>query len=88
MFAEGMVDDRVDLEPWLRWIWRAWRRLSDERPRIGMEGVPGPIAWSSVDRWAQRNGINGDRFDFLDRMIEAMDRVYLEWATKEREDGR
>lgn len=38
----------------------------------------GAIPWASVDRWAERHGIEGEDFDVLWRLIRSMDQVYLE----------
>lgn len=87
------VDDTPDAAPWLDWIWEAWWRLSDERPHIvtGMSApmggslirsVPGKISWSSVARWCDAHGYGDEDRDMMDRCIQSMDAVYLQWWTE------
>lgn len=68
--------NRVDAEPHLQWVWKAFHDLNGDR-QIGIDGV-GPIFWSSIDAYARRYRITGDRFDQLVRLIKAMD---SEWLT-------
>lgn len=82
----------VDPLPEWQWIWRAWHRLSAERPHVpqgfGMpmggtliEGRPGAIPWSVIRQWAEHHGLSQAEMALLDRVILAMDGVYLEhWA--------
>lgn len=57
----------------------AFWKLSTDRP-IGM-GV-GQIPWSSLDRYAQREGIDEDEFVRFEYLIRVMDDAYLEHANK------
>lgn len=69
---------RVEVEPHLEIEWQAFWLLSSER-QIGM-GL-GPIGWSAIDRYAERNGIDGsDELDRFHRLIRAMDAAFLAHA--------
>lgn len=63
------------------WIWRAWDRLSDERPwRSGGMGppTPGRIPWTAVRQWAAHHGYDADRMTVLEAGIAVMDAVYMQ----------
>lgn len=76
--------NRVDAEPHLQWVWRAFRNLNGDR-QIGIDGA-GPIFWSSIDAYARRYRIKGDRFERLVDLIRAMDDEWLtareSWASE------
>lgn len=38
----------------------------------------GRIPWSSIDRWAQRHGVEGEQFEDLVRMVRAQDDEYMQ----------
>lgn len=40
------------------------------------------IPFSSIDRYAQRHGIEGDSFHVLLRVVRALDTAYVEHANK------
>jgi hypothetical protein len=65
---------------------RAWECFGDlARDRqIGM--AAGPIPWSAVDRWAARNGVDGDEFDRLKTLVFALDAEWL--ALNAPKDGK
>lgn len=65
LIAPPLHDIEIDL-------WRAFRELSTDRPRGEM---PGPIPWSSIDRYWNRSGLL-DRDSFFLVMRE-MDEAYL-----------
>lgn len=47
-------------------------------------GGAGPIPFSSLDRYADRYGIDdGEEFDRFRASIRRMDAAYLKWARKE-----
>ena len=84
----------VDPLPEWQWIWRAWHRLSAERPHVTqgfsvpmggtvIEGRPGVIPWSAVQRWAEHHGLTWAEMALLDRVLLAMDGVYVRhWAAQ------
>ncbi|MCP1271213.1 hypothetical protein NKW56_11390 [Acetobacter cerevisiae] len=48
-----------------------------------IEGRPGVIPWSAVERWAAHYGLSQAEMALLDRVILAMDGIYLtHWAEK------
>ncbi|ETR75912.1 hypothetical protein X566_20145 [Afipia sp. P52-10] len=67
--------ERVEVEPHLKWVWDAFRALNRDR-QIGIDGV-GPIFWSSIDAYARRYRVTGDRFERLVGLIRAMDDEWL-----------
>lgn len=71
------VVTRVDLADELQFEWRAFKSLSSDR-QVGM-GI-GPIAWSSIDRFALRYNICGDEFDRFTSIIQSMDAAYLDYG--------
>lgn len=84
--AESDLPPAPFIEPYLLWIWRAWHRLSHDRPLHGGgmgPAVPGPIPWRVVRAWAEVYDLTRDRFLMLDRMIQAMDAEYLSWWVKQ-----
>lgn len=65
-------------EVWLP-VWRAWRRLSADRPMHGGglgPPVPGRIPWRDIDRWCARHG--GDVAEYSE-IFDSMDEVYVRW---------
>lgn len=69
----------------LQWIWRAWHRLTLDRPWWpgGMgPAVPGRIPWGLVQDWATGHALTFDATLFLDRCLIAMDTVFLEYWTE------
>jgi hypothetical protein len=71
-----------DVDRQWQWIWRAWHRLSDERPQYGGGMgplIPGNIPWSLVYRWAEAHGMTRGEMVFLDFCIQRMDRTFHKW---------
>lgn len=92
------VDDTPDPTPHLDWIWEAWWRLGDERPHIvtGMSApmggsiirsIPGKIPWSVIAHWCDAHGHGDEDRDVMDRCIQSMDAVYLNWWTEKNKPG-
>lgn len=74
--------DEVHVHEWLLWAWRAWHRLSFDRPVYigGLGGaLPGRISWRMVVDWAEYHDQDAE---FLDAAVIEMDNVYLEWAAE------
>lgn len=56
----------------LSFFWGAFWALNGDRP-LGF-GLPGPIAWIAIDRFAERAGIEGaEQFERLVRLVRALD---------------
>lgn len=75
-----------ELPAWVHWIWRAWWRLSDERPWIagGMgPSRPGRIPWTAVAAWCAARGYGEDQEDQLEAGLAAMDEEYLSWQAEQ-----
>ena len=71
----------------LHWIWRAWWRLSDDRPWSGGEmaaPMPRRIPWTAVNAWCLRRGYDDDQEDALEAGLAALDDEYLAWHAEER----
>ncbi|CDG41310.1 MULTISPECIES: phage tail assembly chaperone [Asaia] len=91
---------RLEPRPDLVWIWRAWHRLSTERPHtvIGtfnalgggfIESRPEPIPWSALTRWAAHYGLSVQEMTLLERCVIALDAVYLKhWSDRFTERRR
>lgn len=52
-----------------------------------IKSVPGKIPWTSVLAWATAHDYTPDDRDMLDRCIQAMDAVYLEWWAEKNKPG-
>lgn len=48
---------------------------------------PGPIPWWCINEYAKRYEVGEEEFDYLVRVIRAMDDVYLEHALKKVPSG-
>lgn len=81
------AEPEPELPASLLWIWRAWWRLSDDRPWVpqGMEAArPGRIPWTAVAAWCDRNGYGPDDEDLLEKGLAAMDAEWLAWHAEQR----
>lgn len=67
--------------------WRAFMTLKGDRP-MGALGGAGRIPWSSINAYALRYGIDGEDFEHLVHMIDAMDDVFLGWLAERQEKGK
>ena len=81
MAAKGFdvpaLQTRVTVLPHLSFHWGAFNSLNSDR-QSGMS--LGQIPWTSIDRYAQRYGIDDpDEFDRFSSLIRAMDRTFLAW---------
>jgi len=83
-----------ELDPGLRWVWRAWERLSPSRPystvgvSAGLGGSvvtprPLPIPWRFIREWADAYRLDDAAADALDRYIRVLDNVFLAWWRKD-----
>jgi hypothetical protein len=80
--VQALEVDAPPIDPTLEWIWRAWHRLSDDRPHFGGgmgPPIPGRIPWSVVHLWAEHHELQKGEMDMLDLCLGQMDVVYLEW---------
>jgi hypothetical protein len=76
----------AEVLPEFQWIWRAWRRLSSDRPNHGGgfgPSVPGDIPWSLLLKWAEHHEMTKAEFYLLDRCCQAMDREYRAWTMEQ-----
>jgi len=98
MMDEADRPQPPELEPWAAWVWRAWNRLTADRPmhqvtvplplgKVAYQLRPGRIPYTSIEAYARRRGIAGDDFDMLDRLMGEMDDEYLSWW-REQEGGQ
>lgn len=46
----------------------------------------GPIPWTAIDRYGQRYGFQGDGFDYLVRMVRALDDTFLAHSRKKAKE--
>lgn len=80
------LPDAIAGAPQMLWgleaYYDAFVELSTDR-QIG-----GPIPWSSIDRYACRHGIEGESFEYLLRMVRALDDTFLAHCRSESEKGK
>lgn len=80
--VSALEEDMPVINPAFDWIWRAWHRLSDDRPRYGGgmgPSVPGRIPWTVVAQWCRHHDLTRAEMLLLDACFAVMDVVYLEW---------
>lgn len=65
------------LLPGLELYYEAFKELSTCRPYIGLEGVPGPIPWTAIDRYGLAHDFEEEGLDYLVSMIRALDDEFL-----------
>lgn len=53
---------------------------------LGMSA--GPIPWTAIDRYAQRHGYSDEGFDYLVRMVRAMDEVFLAHSRRKNDQAQ
>lgn len=46
----------------------------------------GPIPWTAIDQYALRHGFEGDGFQYLVRMVRALDDVFLAHSRKKAKE--
>lgn len=82
----------VPLEPAWDWVWRAWQRLTHDRPWQGGgmgPATPGRIPWSVVARWCDVHGHGATEMEFLDLCFAALDAEFFEhWRSKLPKDAK
>jgi hypothetical protein len=66
----------------LEMYYEAFTELSTCR-QVGM-GM-GPIPWTAIDRYGDRYGFQGEGFEYLVRMVRALDDVFLAHSRKKAE---
>lgn len=79
------LDRRPALLPGLDFYLLAYDELIYDRP-MGM--TVGPIPWSSIDRWAVRNGVGNDEFNTLVNHIRAMENAVYLFEQRKQEGKR
>lgn len=76
------------LLPGLELYLEAFKELSTCRPYIGLEGVPGPIPWTAIDRYGLAHGFEEEGLDYLVRMTRALDDEFLVYMRKDNGGGK
>lgn len=71
-------------ELWHGAYWQAWYALRYDRAYVGQMGIEMPISFLAVDRYAQRNGIDGEAFERLQYFLTVIDDTYLEQSAADR----
>ena len=75
------IERRPEIEPYLRFVWDAFWELSGDRA-LSFGGA-GAIPFSSIDRYAQRYGIDDtDQFSRFSHLIRQLDAKYLAKANE------
>jgi len=67
--------------------WEAFERLSTCRGYAGMAGVPTPIPWTAVERYATRHRFAGEAFDDLVTIVSHMDEAFRAHVIEELGNG-
>ena len=91
LMPEEDLPPAPNVNPRYRWIWRAWHRLSLDRPYYGGgmgPPVPGNIPWWQLKLWAQHHGLTRSQFTMLDICVRKMDEVYRTWIRDKMEADR
>lgn len=65
--------------------YEAFTELSTCR-QIGMG--TGPIPWTAIDRYGARHGFTGEGFEYLVRMVRALDDTFLAYSRKRDKEER
>lgn len=65
--------------------YEAFTELSTCR-QVGMG--TGPIPWTAIDRYGTRHGFAGEGFEYLVRMVRALDDAFLAYSRKRDKEER
>lgn len=71
------IANAPQLLPGLELYFEAFQELSTCRPYIGLEGMPGPIPWTAIDRYGLAHGFEEEGLDYLVSMVRALDDEFL-----------
>jgi hypothetical protein len=85
--ADRLAVEEPPADASLDWIWRAWHRLSDDRPRYGGgmgPSVPGRIPWMVVQAWSRHHRLHRGEMQMLDLCLGAMDAAYIAWWSEQQ----
>jgi len=80
--AMASAAPRIEVPAHLNWVWRAWNRLSLDRPFAGGglgPAVPLRIPWRDVVLWCDTHGYSTEDLWFLEKCFHKLDGIYLEW---------
>lgn len=48
----------------------------------------GPIPWTAIDRYGERHGFLGEGFEYLVRMVRALDDAFLAYSQKKAKEDQ
>lgn len=48
----------------------------------------GPIPWTAIDRYGERHGFLGEGFEYLVRMVRALDDTFLAYSQKKAKEDQ
>lgn len=83
-----VMRDAPELPADLLPFWQAYDELSTCRQFAGMSGVPMPIPWTAIDKYAIRHRYAGDEYDDLVSIVRAVDDAFRKHAMeKAKQDG-
>jgi hypothetical protein len=80
-----VIANAPQLFPGLEMYYEAFTELSTCRSQ-GF-GV-GPIPWTAIDRYGDRHGFLGEGFEYLVRMVRALDDTFLAYSRKRDKEER
>lgn len=90
---------RIEVQPEYAWIWRAWQRLSADRP-LAIHGAMMPmgggiirsierrIPWTVVMKWAAWHELDRAETGLLDLCICALDAIYIARTNDGEQNGQ
>lgn len=72
----------------LELYYEAFSELSTCRGTPDFNGNVGPIPWTALDAYGLRHGFEGEAFDYLCRMVRALDDCFIAYMAERRDKGR
>lgn len=78
-----VIANAPQILPGLEMYYEAFSELSTCRSN-GM--AMGPIPWTAIDQYALRHGFEADGFEYLVRMVRALDDAFLAYSQKKAKE--
>lgn len=78
-----VIANAPQILPGLEMYYEAFTELSTCRP-MGMS--IGPIPWTAIDQYGLRHGFEADGFEYLVRMVRALDDAFLAYSQRKAKE--